>query len=110
MGAHGGGLPCHQEGLVSSFWQRPTARLVLARHEAVFRQPHVLGAASLVTGTGLEAAPGAGGTLGCHLQGGPRSLCDPEASISRDKGSASSTARALQLQTNLSRAGVGRAQ
>lgn len=32
-------LPCHQEGLGKSFWEQPTAKLVLAIHKAAFCQP-----------------------------------------------------------------------
>lgn len=31
LGSSGRGRPCHQEGLVKSFWQQPTTRLVLAK-------------------------------------------------------------------------------
>lgn len=41
LAAYGRSLPCHQEGLVRSFWQQPTARLVLAGLEAAFCQPYV---------------------------------------------------------------------
>jgi len=103
LGGRDGALPCHQEGLFGSFWQQPTAQLVLARHKAAFRQPQVPGAASLVVG--LEAAlgqwsPRQSGHWGplsviCKLAHVHRVAC-----VSRDKGSKSSVSWALPSRTN----------
>lgn len=62
-------------------------------------------------GLGAAGASGSGGAFGSalhHLKAGSRSSSDPKAHVSKGKGSESSTARALQSETNPSQEGVGR--